>query len=217
MTQKASAMGNWSLVASLLQCTCSCITSCADFFAETSDHPGNSALLQSRFVALWLLAFHKTKITFEREEFSDHQWDSGKYNRAADGDWENYVRSQSSYFEGDWGIIVLCTVFLVSCISFNKCLYFSYYIAGYLLDIYTYTHIHAYICAYTHTHIHIYTYIYVYAHIHIYIYIVLVICYWFYSWAKETIVFRVCLGWLKRQESCPLGSGDSKQRCLFKL
>ena len=35
----------------------------------------------------WL--FPKLKITFEREEISDHQWDSGKYNRAADGDWEN--------------------------------------------------------------------------------------------------------------------------------
>ena len=38
------------------------------------------------------------------------------------------------YFEGDWCVIVLCTMFLVSCISFNKCLHFSYYMAGYLLD-----------------------------------------------------------------------------------
>ena len=44
------------------------------------------------------------------------------------------VRSQSAYFEGDWGIIVLCTMFLISCIFFNKCLYFSYHVAGYLLD-----------------------------------------------------------------------------------
>ena len=71
----------------------------------------------------------QTNITFEREEISDHQWDSGKYNRAADGDWENCVRSQ-----GAWDIIVLCTMFPVSCIFFNKCLQFSYYMAGYLLD-----------------------------------------------------------------------------------
>ena len=83
---------------------------------------------------LQLLAFPKTKITFEREEISEHQWDSRKYDRAADGDWENCVRSQGACFEGDWGIIVLCTMFLVSCIFFNKCLYFSYYMAGYLLD-----------------------------------------------------------------------------------
>ena len=88
---------------------------------------------QSRFGALRLLAFSKTKITFEREEISDYGWDSGKYNRAADGNWENCVRSQGTYLEGDRGVIVLCT-FLVSYIFFNKCLYFSYYMAGYLLD-----------------------------------------------------------------------------------
>ena len=67
----------------------------------------------------------KTKITFERGEISDHQWDLGKCDRTADGDWENSVRSQSAYFEGDWGIVVICTMFLVSCIFFSKCLYVS--------------------------------------------------------------------------------------------
>ena len=103
-------------------------------FCKTSNHPADSAPLQPRFGALWLLAFPKTIITFEREEISDCQWDSGKYDGAADGDWENCVRSQGAYFEGDWGIIALCTIFLVSCIFFSKCLYFSYYIAGYLLE-----------------------------------------------------------------------------------
>ena len=134
MTQKATAMGNWWLAASSWQCACSCIMSCAEIFGETSNHPGDSAPLQPRFGALWLLAFPKTKITFEREEISDHQWDLGKYNGAADGDWENCVRSQGAYFLGDWGVIVLCTMFLIFCIFFNKCLYFSYYMAGYLLD-----------------------------------------------------------------------------------
>ena len=85
-------------------------------FSETSNHPADSAPLQPRFGALWLLAFPKAKITFEREEISDHGWDSmgRKYNRAADSDWENYVRSLGAYFEGDWGVIVLCTMFLVS-------------------------------------------------------------------------------------------------------
>ena len=51
------------------------------------------------------------------------------------------------YFEGDWGFIVLGTVFLVFCIFFNKCLYFSYYMAGYFLDspLYIYVHIHIHI------------------------------------------------------------------------
>ena len=127
MTQKAAAMGNWWLAASSWQCACSCITSLAD-------HPGDSAPLHPRFGTLWLLAFPKSKITFEREEISDHLWDSGKHNGAAGGDWENCVRAQGACSDGDWGVIVLWTMFLVSCIFFNKCLYFSYYVAGSLLD-----------------------------------------------------------------------------------
>ena len=128
MIQKAAATGNWWLAALSWPPAPSCITSHAEFFGETSTHPGDSAPLQPRFGALQLLAFPRTKITFEREEISDRQaWDSGKYDRATDSDWENCVRSQGAYFEGDWGIIVLCTVFLVSCIFFSKCLYFSYY------------------------------------------------------------------------------------------
>ena len=61
----------------------------------------DSAPLKPRFGALQLLAFPKTKIIFEREEISNNQWESGKYDRAADGDWENCVRSQGAYFEGD--------------------------------------------------------------------------------------------------------------------
>ena len=101
---------------------------------KTSNHPGDSALLQPRFGTLWLLAFPKTKITFERKEISDLRWDSGKYSGAADRDWENCVRSQGAYFEEDWGVIVLCTMFLLSCIFFKKCLYFSFYMSRYPLD-----------------------------------------------------------------------------------
>ena len=56
--QKATGMGKIML--------------CAEFFVETSNHPGDSAPLQPRFGALQLLASPKTKITFEREEISDH-------------------------------------------------------------------------------------------------------------------------------------------------
>ena len=99
------------------QCAHSCLTSCAVFLGKTLNHPADSVPLQPRFGTLWLLAFPETKVTFEREEISDNQWDSGKYCGAADGDWENCVRSQGAYFEGDWSIIVLCTVFLVSSIN----------------------------------------------------------------------------------------------------
>ena len=53
-------------------------------FGETSNHPGDSVSLHPRFDAQWVLDFPKTKIPFEREEISDHQWDSGKYDGAAD-------------------------------------------------------------------------------------------------------------------------------------
>ena len=82
------------------------------FFGETSNHPDDSASLHPRFGALWLLALPKAKITFEREEISHHPWDSGKYDGAADGDCENCVKSQGASFEGDWGVVVLCTVFV---------------------------------------------------------------------------------------------------------
>ena len=152
MIQKAIALGNWWLAASSRPHTHSCITSHARVFGEISNHPVTQPPLCPRFGTLKLLAFPKTKITFEREEISDHRWNSGKCYRAADGDWENCVRSQCAYFEGDWGIIVLCTMFLVSYIFFNKCLYFSYYMLGTFWTDLVYTYIHVYI----HTYIHIY-------------------------------------------------------------
>ena len=125
MIQKAAAMGNWWLAGSSQHHACSCIVSHAELFGEASNHPGDSAPLQPRFVTLQLPVFPKTKITFEREEISEYRWDSGKYNGAAHGNWENCVRSQAAYFEGDWGVIVLSKMFLVSCIFFTKCIYFS--------------------------------------------------------------------------------------------
>ena len=93
MIQKAAVMEKPWLAASSPQCTCSRITSHAEIFGETSNHPGDLILQQLRFGALRLLAFPKTKVTFEREEISDHWGDSGKDDRAAGGDWENCVRS----------------------------------------------------------------------------------------------------------------------------
>ena len=131
--QKASAMGNWWLAASSRQCACSCITSHA-VFCQNIKSPRWLSPLEPRFGALRLLPFPKTKISFEREETSDHQSDLGKHDEASDSNWENCVRPQGAYFEGGRGIIVLCTMFPASCIFFNKCLYFSQYIAGHFPD-----------------------------------------------------------------------------------
>ena len=82
MIQKAAAVGNWWLAAASRHVH-SCITSPAAVLGEMSNHPGDPALLQPRFGALRLLAFPQTKITFEREEISNHRWHSGKYDWAA--------------------------------------------------------------------------------------------------------------------------------------
>ena len=124
MIQKATAMGNWWQAASS-QHACSCITSYAKFLAKHQITWVTQWPLQARFGTLQLLAFPKAKITFEREEISDCWWDSGKFNGPADWDWLNYVKSQGAYFEVDWGVIVICTMFQASRIFFNKCLYFS--------------------------------------------------------------------------------------------
>ena len=57
MIQKAIAMGNWWLAASSRQHARSCITSRAEFFGKTSNHPGDSDPLEPRFGTLQLLAF----------------------------------------------------------------------------------------------------------------------------------------------------------------
>ena len=101
-------------------------------FCKTTNRPGDSTPLHPWFGTLRLLAFPKTKITFERKETSDLWWDSGEYDGAADGNWETCVRSLGAHFEEDWEVIVLCTMFLISS-SIN--IYFSYYMAGYRLDI----------------------------------------------------------------------------------
>ena len=69
MIQKTTAMGKWWLTSSLQQCACSCIMSHTEFFGKTSNHPGDSALLQPSFGTLWLLAFPKVKITLKRKRF----------------------------------------------------------------------------------------------------------------------------------------------------
>ena len=66
----------------------------------------------------WL--FPKLKSPLKGKRFQTIYEIEGKYNEAADGDWENCVRFQGACFEGDWGIIFLCTMFLVSCTVFFR-------------------------------------------------------------------------------------------------
>ena len=133
MIQKAAAMGNWWLAASLWQHAHSCIMSHAEYFCETSNHQGDSAPLQPRFGAWWLLAFPKTKSPLK-----------GKRFQIINEIQENKMGQMMAIGRTVWGpkmptlkgteASLSYVLFLVSCFFFNKCLYFSYYMAGYLLD-----------------------------------------------------------------------------------
>ena len=87
-------IGSFNITTCLLMCHVSCRV-----FWQNIKSPRWLGPLQPRFGTLQFLAFSKAKITFEREEISHHQWDSGKYDQTADGDWENCVRSHGAYFE----------------------------------------------------------------------------------------------------------------------
>ena len=147
--EKGSSYGQLVIGSFITTCTRSCITS-REFFGKTSNHPVDPAPLQLRFGALWFLAFPKIKTPFKREEISDLRWDSGKYNRAADGN------SNKEFCRVFWTVEEVlgelhepprcplwrelmhhCPTYnvLVPCIFFSKCLYFSYYMAGYFLNI----------------------------------------------------------------------------------
>ena len=71
--------------------------------------------LQLRFGILWLPAFPKTKITFEREAISDRQWDSGKWQLG------ELCKVPTCLL---WrGLRCHCTMYNASCVFFNKYLY----------------------------------------------------------------------------------------------
>ena len=130
MIQKAAGMGNWWWAASSRQHACllrhhvSCRVSRRVFWWN---------IRSPRFGALWLLAAPKTKITYEREK--DFRLSVG-FRRIQWGSW---------LWLGELCEVPRCllwrelrrhcpnTMFLVSCI-FNKCLYFTYHMAGYFLD-----------------------------------------------------------------------------------
>ena len=81
----------------------------------------------------WL--FPKLKSALEAERFQ--MVPGSQFRKIRQDSWwwlENCVRSQGAYIEGDWGGIVLPTLFLVSWIFLNKCIYFSCCTGGYFLD-----------------------------------------------------------------------------------
>ena len=117
MTQKATAMGNCWLAASPWQCARSCIMSHAVFWQNIND-TGNSAPLKPSLEPcnFWLFPKLKSPLKGKRFQTINEIQENTMGQPMAIG---RTVKSQSPYFEGDWGIIVLRTMFLVSCIFFN--------------------------------------------------------------------------------------------------
>ena len=76
---------------------------------QVTQHPYSPDLAPCGF---WL--FPKLKSPLKGERFQTVDEIQENMMGAADGNWENHKRSQGTHFEGDWGVIVLCTVFLVS-------------------------------------------------------------------------------------------------------
>ena len=124
MSKKATAMGNWWLATSSWQCTCSCITSHAEFFGETSNHPGDSAPLQvgcpvtSGFSS-------KLKSSLKRKRFHT----INEIQEKMVGQLVTIVRtvwgSKVPTLKGTEASLAYLQ-FLVPCIFFNKCLYFMW-------------------------------------------------------------------------------------------
>ena len=125
MIQKAAAMGNWWWAASSWQCAHACIMPHAEFFCETSSHPGCSVLLQPTFGTLWLLAFPTTKITFEKgRDFRPLM----RFRKIQQGSWWQLGElCEVPRFLLWRGLRCRCPAYNISCIFFNKYLYFSYY------------------------------------------------------------------------------------------
>ena len=140
MIQKPSAMGNWWWAASSGQHARWYTSHLWQFFGETSNHPGDSAPLHSDLVPhdFWLFPKLKSPLKGKRLQTLSEILLSVMVQLMVMG--RNYLRSQGANVEGNWDNIVLCMMFPVSCIFFNKCLFFSYYMAGYLWTDYLHTH-----------------------------------------------------------------------------
>ena len=129
--QKVAAVGNM-IGSFLMTMSCSCITSLTEFFWQNIKSSRWLSPLPD-LVPCQLLTFPKTKIIFK-----------GKRVQTVDEIQENMMGQLMAIGRTVWGPKVPtlkgteASLFYVQCfwylVSFNKCLYFSYYMAGHLLD-----------------------------------------------------------------------------------
>ena len=133
MIQKATAMGHWWLAVSSQQCARSHITSPAELFGETSNRQVTQPPYSPDLVPCDFWLFPKLKSPL-----------SGKRFQTIDEIQENTTEQLVVTGRTVWGpkvttlkgtevslSYVQCFLYLI---FFKKCLYFSYYMAGYLQD-----------------------------------------------------------------------------------
>ena len=133
MIQKAAAMANWWLHHNNVPTHA--LHPLQSFFVKHQNTQVTQPHYSPDLVSWDFCLFPKLKPPLKRKRFQTiDEIQENTMGQLMASYWENCVRSPGASFEGGWGIIVLCTTLLISCIFFNKCLYFSYYMAGYLLD-----------------------------------------------------------------------------------
>ena len=114
MIQKAAAMGKWWLAASSQQFR-SCIMSCIEFLAEHQITEVTEPHYMPDLMPCNSWFFPKLKSPLKEKRFQTVD-DSGKYNGAANGDWENCMRSQVPTLKGTEAPLsyVQCFLYLIS-------------------------------------------------------------------------------------------------------
>ena len=72
----------------------------AEFFSQTSNYPDDSAPYSPDLVPCDFWLFSKLKSPLKGKKFQTMN-EIQENDKATDGDWQNCVRSQGAYFEGD--------------------------------------------------------------------------------------------------------------------
>ena len=123
-------MGNWWLEASSQQCSTHASHLVQSFCGKTSNHPGDSAPYRPDLAPCDFWLFPKLKSPLKGKRFQT----ISEIQQNTMGNWrwlgELYEVPRCLLWRG---LRCHCPVYNVSCIFFNKCLYFSYYMAKYLL------------------------------------------------------------------------------------
>ena len=129
MIQKAALAGKRRLATSPRQRTCTCTTSRAEFFCKTTITQVTQPLYSPDVAPCDLWLFPKLKSLLKGKRFQT-------INEIQENMMEQLMGELYEVTRCLLGRELRhhCLMDNISCIFFNKCFYFSYYMAGYLLD-----------------------------------------------------------------------------------